>query len=203
MLEYYSQHPILAVIVIAAALFAVWALLKASQYSKKRSSEANELIEKLKEQNKLQNEFAILSNSVITEADSENLFRGIGLNLQKKVSDSKDMEREFGLLNDEQKAIYSLYTFYEDSEEGMSNFFKLNSQPVTGIALEYVKMIFNDNFASLFVTEYNAYDPDNEDASCILSEIEETDKKAAPFIADGTVGKLCGDFIKANKEKFI
>lgn len=203
MLEYYSQHPVLAVIVIAAVLFAVWALLKASQYSKKRSSEANELIEKLKEQNKLQNEFAVLSENVIAEADSKNLFRGVGLNLQKKVSDSKNMEKEFDLLNDEQKAIYSLYTFFEDSEEGMSNFFKLNSQPVTGIALEYVGKIFEDDFASLFEFEYKAYDPDNEESSCIPAEIEETDKKAAPFITDGTVCKLCGDYIKANKEKFI
>ncbi len=203
MFEYYSHHPVLAVVVTAAALFAVWALFKASQYSKKRSSEANELIEKLKEQNKLQNEFAILSETVIDEADSENLFKGLGLNLQKKVSDSKDLEKEFELLNSEQKAIYSLYTFYEDSEEGMSNFFKLNSQPLTGIVLEYAKKIFNEDLACLIESEYNAYDPDNEDSSCIPSEIEKTDKKAAPFIADGTVSKLCGEFIKANKEKFI
>lgn len=203
MFEYYSQHPVLAVIVVAAVIFAVWALFKASQYSKKRSDEANELMKKLGEQNKLQNEFAILTDSVIESSDSERLFKGVGLNLQKRVSDCADIEKEFDSLNVEQKRIYSLYTFYEDSEENMSNFFKLNSQPVTGLALDGIKSIFDSEFYLLFESEYNAYDSENEESSCIPSEIDELDKKAAPFISDGTVCRLCGDFIKANKEKFI
>lgn len=203
MIEYYSAHPLYAVLMVIAIIFALWAFYRAAKLNSKRAAEAREVMNKLKEENTIRNEFSILTPALIDESESEKLFKGVGLNLQKKVSDSKDMNEEFDSFTDEQKIIYSLYTFYEDSRESLSGFFKMNSHPVTDNALAGVKAIFESEFVPIFEAEYNAYDSDNEEASCIPSEIEELDKKAAPFIENGTVCNLCGDYIKSNIEKFI
>ncbi len=203
MLEYYSQHPLYAVLVCALAVIALIVLVKAVRASAKRSAKVNKMMEKMKEENLLLNKYAILTQDVIESSDSSELFKGVGVNLQKRVSDKPDMKAEFFSLNDSQKYVYSLYTFLEDAQDSMSNFFKLNTKPLTEYAAKAVEIIAPEDFRSAFIAEYNSTDEDNEEVSFVPELMEEWDKKAAPAIADGTLPELCGKFIKENYRDFI
>jgi hypothetical protein len=85
----------------------------------------------------------------------------------------------------------------------MSNFFKLNTKPLTEYAAKAVEIIAPEDFRSAFIAEYNSTDEDNEEVSFVPELMEEWDKKAAPAIADGTLPELCGKFIKENYRDFI
>ena len=203
MIEYYMSHPLYAVLVIALALAALFVLIKAIKAGNERAKRNRELMDKLHNENLLRNDFSILTPDLIKSSDPEMLFKGIGLNLQKRVSDKTDMISEFNTLTEGEKYIYCIYTFIEDAEEKMSNFFKMNTKPLTDTALEAINKVASEEFRDLFTFEFNAYDSDNEDVSCIPSEIEVADKKAAPFISDGTVCRLFGEYIKNNISDFI
>ncbi|MBR6702661.1 MAG: hypothetical protein IKI78_05920, partial [Clostridia bacterium] len=84
----------------------------------------------------------------------------------------------------------------------LSDFFRANGRPLTDYALKAAEFI-GEEFAGTVKFEYDAFDSDNEEVSCIPAEIEAADKKAAPFISDGTVSKLMGEYIKANPSEFI
>lgn len=203
MLEYYSQHPLYAVLLVALIIVTAFVCVKAAKASARRSRETNKIMNKLKEENKLRNDYAILTNELISSADSVELFKGVAVNLQKRVADKTDMAAEFDSLTKGQKYIYSLYTFLEDSEKEMSNFFKMNTKPLTSTAKEAVGTIVGGEFAAAFNLEYNAYDEDNEKVSVVPEEIEEANKKTAPFIANGTVANLAGEYIKNHPDEFL
>ena len=203
MLEYYSQHPLLAFLVISLALIAIAVLINAIKVSSARSKKVNDLMDKMKEDNIIKNKFAILTKELAEEAECAELFKGVGLNLQKRVADGSDMLAEFNSLNDSQKYIYSLCSFCEDASSKMSEFFKLNTKPLTDTALKAAEVIIGGEFYELFLAEYKAYDPDDEVTSLIPEDIEEIDKKAAPFIDNGTVADKCGEYIKNNIADFI
>ena len=203
MLEYYSQHPQYAVLVGLLAVIAFIVLFKAVRASAKRSAKLNKMMEKMKEENLLLNKYAILTQDVIDSSEATELFKGVGVNLQKRVSDKPDMKEEFFSLNESQKYIYSIYTFLEDAEKGMSNFFSTNTKPLTEYAAKAVNAIAPEDFRSVFIAAYNATDEDNEAVSYIPELMEEWDKKAAPAIKDGTLAEFCGKYIKNNYVDFI
>ena len=203
MLEYYAQHPLYAVLVIALALLALFVLFKAVKASSRRSKKVNAIIDKMKEENELLNKYSILTADLIASSDSAELFKGVGVGLQKRVSDKADMKAEFDSLCTEQKYIYAMYTFLQDAEEGMSSFFSSSTKPLTSTAAEAVENVASGDFREAFLAEYNATDEDNEEVSYNPDEMAKWDKKAAPSIADGTVCRFFGEYIKQNASAFI
>ena len=202
MIEYYKSHPALAVLVIALIIFAVVIFVKAVVSSEKRAKKNQEIIKKLEEDKKLRERFTVLTPELISSADPVELFRGVGFALQKRVADQSDMDAEFDTLMNGQKYIYSMLVLVDEAEKVLSDFFKANGKPLTDYALK-ASGIIGREFADVVKFEYDAYDSDNEEVSCIPSEIELADKKAAPFISDGTVSRIMGEYIKANPSEFI
>ncbi|MBR5112827.1 MAG: hypothetical protein IK097_05320 [Clostridia bacterium] len=202
MIEYYKSHPALAVLMAALIIFAVIVFIKAVVSSEKRAKKNQEIIKKLEADKKLREKFTTLTAELISSADSVELFRGVGFALQKRVADKSDMNAEFDLLTDGQKCVYSMLVLADESEKALSDFFRANGRPLTDYALKASEII-GAEFAETVKFEYDAYDSDNEEVSCIPAEITEADKKAAPFISDGTVSKLMGEYIKANPAEFI
>ena len=203
MLEYYKNHPLLAVLIAALIIGALFLLFKVSAASEKRAKKNQQLIKKLEKDKSLREKYSFLTEELISSAPEEELFRAVGLNLMKRVADKADMSAEFDSLSQGQRLIYSAFVFTEDSADGMSCFFKLNGSPVTDCAKAAVDSLTSGEFASLFDFEFSAYDGDNEEVSCIPSEIDEADKKAAPFLSDGTVSKEFGRYIKSNPAEFL
>lgn len=203
MLEYYQQRPGLALLLFALVILTLFVWFMAARASAKRSKENRNIMEKIKKENTIRNKYAILTSSLIGDAPEEELFMGVGLNLQKRVADKEDMAGEFDSLTAPQKHIYCLYTFVEDATEKASDFFANNTAPLTTTALEGARVLFEKEIADDLEHLFNAYDDNNEIVSCIPEEIGKINKKMAPFITEGTIDSICGKYIKENAESFI
>lgn len=202
-MQYLIERPYWFVIFGVLILITLFVCIKAGQASSKRYKANEAIMKKLKEENILRNEFAVLTDSLIEKSEPAKLFKGVALNLQKRVSDAADMNTEFEKLTQEQKEIYALSFVAEDGSEKLSEFFKTNGQPVTGIALEAFKRIFDGSAVEIFEREYNSFDENNEDTSVIPEEIQKSDEEFAQLIFSDTICDTAGKFIKENSEKFI
>lgn len=202
-MSYMLENPIWLVILVALIILTVFVCIKAGAASSKRYKANEAIMKKLKEENQLRNEFAVLTPSLVENADSARLFKGVALNLQKKISDATDMTAEFEKLTQEQKEIYALSFVVEDGSEKLSEFFKANGQPLTGNALGAMKQLFDSKIVEIFEKEYNSYDSDNEAASVIPAEIEKNDSEFAQLLTADAICEAAGNFIKENSEKFI
>ena len=198
MIQYYLSNPkyiLLMAVLIAVTLFVCF---KAISASIKHGKKNNEIIAKLKEENALRNEFAILTNETVQNADPVRLFKGVSLNLQKRVADKEDMFAEFDSLEEWQKYIYALSIFFEDAENGVGNFFRMNTKPLTNTALRAVDVIIGGRLSEIFTEEYNQFDEDNEEISLDDKLIASLDKEAAPLLSNGTAMKTAGEYIKTH-----
>lgn len=203
MIQYFLERPYLILILLAVLALTVFVCIKAGQASAKRSQVNEALMKKLKEENELRNEFAILTASLAEKAQADRLFKGVALNLQKRISDAADMVAEFDKLTQEQREIYGLSFVIEDGGETLGDFFRTNGQPLTGAAHSAMNRIIGGKAFEIFDSEYKAFDPENEEASMIPENIAALD---AEFISVLSADALCakaGEFIKENIEKFI
>ncbi len=203
MIQYFLERPYLIAIMVAVILLTLFVCVKAGQASAKRSKVNEAIIKKLKEENELRNEFSVLTEKLVETADATRLFKGVALNLQKKISDASDMVSEFDALKEEQRDIYALSFVVEDGETALSSFFRANGQPLTGASLNAVKKLFGENVWDIFEKEYNAFDSDNEDVSMIPEEIAALDKEFSQLVSSDEICRVAGSYIKENIEKFI
>lgn len=203
MIAYFLERPYLIVILIALVILTLFVCVKTGQASARRGRANEAIIKKLKEENELRNEFSILTESKIKNADSARLFKGVALNLQKKISDASDMDAEFNALNEERKMIYALSFVVEDGNEKLSDFFRINGKPVTVYALSAVKKLFGGRVCEIFESEYNSLDPDNEEASVIPEEIAKLDGEYSSLINADEICTAGGKFIAENGKKFM
>lgn len=203
MIQYFLERPYLILILAALILLTLFVCIKAGQASAKRSKANEAIIKKLKEENELRSEFAVLTEKLAASADEKRLFKGVSLNLQKRISDASDMESEFNSLTEAQRDIYALSFIAEDGEAALSNFFRANGQPLTGASLKAVKKLFDNDVCSVFEKEYNAFDSENEEVSMIPDEIIALDSKFSQLISAEEFCFAAGSYIKENINYFI
>ncbi len=203
MIQYFIDHPVWIAVLAAVVLLTVFVCFKAAQASSRRYAANEKTIKKIKEENELTNEFSILTESLIASSSPDRLFKGVALNLQKRVADKADIMAEFESLTAEQKEIYALYSVVDDGETRLSGFFEACGKPLTEYALAAVSRLLNAEAVEIFKKEYDAFDGDNETVSFIPEEIKKLDEA---FKSLAPAEKICaeaGNFIKSNPEKFI
>lgn len=203
MIQYFLDRPYLIIILIAVLALTVFVCIKAGQASAKRSQVNQALMKKLKEENLLRNEFSILTESLAAKAQADRLFKGVALNLQKRISDAADMNAEFDSLTQEQREIYGLSFVIEDGGEALSAFFRTNGQPLTGAAYSAMERIIGGRAFEIFDAEYKAFDPENEEASYEPEKTAVLDGEFLDVISENELCTKAGNYIKANVEKFI
>ncbi len=203
MIQYFIDHPVWIAVFAAVILLTLFVCFKAAQASSKRYAANEKIIKKIKEENELRNEFAILSESLVSSAEPERLFKGVALNLQKKISDASDMVKQFDAFNEEQRNIYALSFVVEDGESALSHFFKANGQPLTGASLNAFKKLFDEKVCTVFEKEYDAFDSDNEETSCFPEETAALDNEFSQLISADEICRVAGTYIKENIGKFI
>ncbi len=203
MVQYFLERPYLILLMVALIALTVFVFIKAGQASARRTRENENLIKKLKEENELRNEFAILTESLAEKSEPARLFRGVAFNLQKRISDAEDMNAAFENLTQEQRKIYGLSFVVEDGGEALSSFFRANGHPLTDAALDGMKKILKGRAFEIFEAEYNSFDPDNEEASVIPEEIKLLDEEFAKTVSPGDISAKAGEYIKENIIKFI
>lgn len=203
MIQYFLDNPIWIFVLAAVTLLTVFVCFKAAQASSKRYAANEKTIKKIKEENELCNEFAILTENLISSADADRLFKGIALNLQKRVAAKDDIMAEFNALTDEQKEIYALYTVIDDGEKRLSGFFENCGKPLTDVALSAITRLFEGEAVKIFKKEFDAFDDDNETVSFIPEEIKKLDENFRELAPVDIICTKAGEFIKSAPEKFI
>ena len=203
MIQYFIDHPVWIFVLAAVTLLTIFVCIKAAQASSKRYAANEKTIKKIKEENELCNEFAILTESLIASAEADRLFKGVALNLQKRVADKADIMAEFEALTQEQKEIYALYTVIDDGEKRLSAFFENCGKPLTDVALNAVERLLDGKAVDVFKKEFDAFDGDNETVSFIPEEIKKLDESFGELAPIDEICKKAGAFIKSAPEKFI
>ena len=203
MIQYFIDHPVWIFVLTAVTLLTIFVCIKAAQASSKRYAANEKTMKKIKEENELCNEFAILTESLIDSAEADRLFKGVALNLQKRVADKEDIMAEFNALTQEQKEIYALYTVVDDGEKRLSAFFENCGKPLTDVAFDAIKRLLEGEAVEAFKKEYDAFDGDNETVSFIPDEIKKLDASFSELAPVDEISKKAGVFIKSVPEKFI
>lgn len=202
MTEYFASHPLVVLILVMLALLTAFVCVKAAQASKKRYAENEKIMNKLKEDNRLRNDFSVLTRECVSSCEPSELFRGVALNLEKKIAESADMEQAFAVLTQEQREVYSLYFVLEDGGERLSGFFAANGSPLTDTAYEAVKKLLPEG-AAAFAKELRAHDSRDETTSYIKSDLEKWDAEFASAVSAESIARAGGKYISENFEKFI
>lgn len=203
MIKYLAGHPVWIAALAALILLTAFVCFKAAQASSKRYAANEKTMKKIKEENELCNEFAILTPSLISSSQAERLFKGVALNLQKRVADKEDIMAEFDSLTDEQREIYALYTVVDDGEKRLSAFFENCGKPLTEVALNAVTRLLEGEAVEAFRNEFDAFDGDNETVSFIPEEIKKLDARFSELAPVEEICEKAGAFIKSAPEKFI
>lgn len=203
MIKYLADHPVWIAALVATAILTVFVCIKAAQASSKRYAANEKTIKKIKEENALCNEFAILTDSLIASAQADRLFKGVALNLQKRVAEKSDIMAEFDTLTQEQKEAYALYSVIDDGEKRLSAFFENCGKPLTDFALDAITRLLDGEAVEVFKKEFDAFDGDNETVSFIPEEIQKLDARFAELAPVDTICAKAGEFIKASPEKFM
>ena len=203
MFKYLADNPVWILVLAAVTLLTVFVCIKAAQASSKRYAANEKTIKKIKEENELCNEFAILTETLISSAEEDRLFKGVALNLQKRVAQKVDIISEFNALTQEQKEIYALYTVIDDGEKRLSAFFENCTKPLTDVALNAVERLLEGEAVEIFKKEFDAFDGENETVSFIPEEIKKLDERFSELAPVEEISKKAGAFIKSASEKFI
>lgn len=202
-LDYFRQHPLVGAEIAVLFIAVIFLWMKVLKDRGAHNAETEAILKRLKEENKLRSDFVNLTKELADSSDTVSLFRGVSLNLQKRISDSVDMEKEFSLLTDEQRMIYALGFVVEDGGEKLSGFFAENGKPLTDEAKKAVEAMLPEDAVEIFNKEYFAYDPDDETTSLIAGETEKSDEAFSKIVSADEIMKSGGEFIRKNIEKMV
>ena len=202
MLEAFKEYWYLTLLLIVLVIVTCWVISKAWKASAKSREIREAQIKRMEYEKSVFEEFKEFDAEKLLSSDSKRAFDGIALNIQSNLEKQKNIEAAFEVLTDAQKHIYALYYLAEDSQKGLSEFFKCNGVPLTPVALEGVRKLLPDLAVEAFEKEYAAYDPEDEEASIIPSEIAQFDEKYAKAVENFDFYKTCVEYIGENITDF-
>lgn len=202
MVEAFKQYWYLILALILLVILTLWVIKKAALASQKYHGERQKEMARLEYEAGVLKEFATLDEEKLKAADKKRAFDGVVMNIQKALEKQADMNSAFAALPEAQQRVYALYYLADDSQNGLSEFFKCNSAPLTPIARDAVRELLPKNAVEAFENEYNAYDPQDEVTSLVKSEIDENDRAYAEAMADFDFYGMCVDYIIKNLTSF-
>lgn len=202
MAEAFKQYWYLILALVLLVILTLWVIKKAALASQKYHGERQRQMEKLEYEAGVLKDFAALSEEKLKAADKKRAFDGVAMNIQKALEKQPNMDSAFAALPEAQRRIYALYYLAEDSRDGLSEFFKCNSAPLTPVARDAVRELLPQNAVEAFEKEYNAYDPEDEVTSLIKGEIDENDRAYAEAMENFDFYTACVDYIIKNLPSF-
>lgn len=202
MLEYFIENWYLAVILILVIALTVYVIIKAWQAASKTSKEREAALKKAEYEEKVVKEFRDLTVELAESSDAKRLFDGTALNIQRVLEKETYPDSKFNELNSEQKIIYAMYYYLDDTKKGLSEFYKCNGKPLTPWALEGIKEFLPENAKAIAVKEYDAFDPDNEEVSCTADVLSKLDAEYEKAMQNVEIYEELKAFIIANIKEF-
>lgn len=173
-----AQYWYLIIFFILLCILTVFLCYKAAVTSSQRSREKREFLAKLDREKKLREAFSQITAEVIDSQPQEDVFEGVVANIQRRLDKSADMVKTFNEMPQQMRYVYAAFYVLDDSKDSvLSEFFKKNGQPLTGISGDAVTAIFGSELGEAVAEEWERYDEDNEETSVIPEEIDKINKK--------------------------
>ncbi|MBQ7956525.1 MAG: hypothetical protein IJ279_00700 [Clostridia bacterium] len=201
-IDYVKEYWYLVLALVVATIAMLLMFRKAGASAAKNRAEKEKLIKKLDHMKMIRETYSDLTKEKILADETENLVEGVADNIQVRLEKSGDMSAAFEELKEEEKLVYSLHYFIEESEKAPSEFFKNYTKPLTPYALQMCEKITDSSTYSLVKNLYDCYDEDNETESVIKEKTDELDEKIKASSDMKLLKKKGADFIKENAEKF-
>ena len=176
-LQSIQDHPIAYSIVLLLIVVCIFAWSKALKASRRRHARRDAIIAELEREKALRREFKTPTQQQLEDSPPARLLEGLCAHVQARLEKEDDMEAAFHALPEPARFVYALGYVVQDSRERLSDFFRKNGQPLTGVAMQAVDDHIGGEFAELFRAQYEAFDEENEAASLIESEVETADAR--------------------------
>ena len=136
-------------------------------------------MKKYKEEERLRQKYAELTEERIQNADSAELLHALALRIQRELEKESDMNAAFLKLSAEQQAVYALnYLLCEDTDS-LSGFFRAYGQPLTGAALRGAEQTFPQDAMEVFRLACKMFDDTDETTSCTKESVQSADERFA------------------------
>lgn len=206
MFEYISQHPIAGVALVLLAVVTVFVWIKALLSSKKRSEERERIIADLEKEKALRKEFKHIDETTFAEGkDNYRLITGMCAHVQQLIEKKEDMNAAFSQLNEAKRYVYALGYVFEDSRNGLSDFFRSNGEPLLSAANQAVSEIIGGKFAEIFANEYVMLDENDETTSVDNEALKRMDDDFKALLEENgnEIHSCVANYIRSNKDEFI
>ena len=205
MSEYISQHPIAGVALALLAILTVFVCIKAMLAGKKRSEERERIIADIEKEKALRKEFKCVDETTFSQGkDDYRLITGMCAHIQQKIEKIEDITAAFYALSDVEKNIYALGYVFEDSKNGLSNFFRANGEPLLSTAENVVSEIIGGRFSEIFTAEYIMLDENDETTSVDNDALKKMDEEFKEIISSESesIYSCVAEYIRGNKDIF-
>lgn len=203
--EYISQHWYAGVALVLLVVLTVFVWIRAAISGKKRSEERERIIAGIEREKALRKEFKAVDDSTFSNTDDYRLIIGMCAHIQQRIENETDMNAAFSALPEPEKYAYALGYVFEDSKNGLSEFFRANGEPLLSVSLDAVRKVIGGDFAEVFEKEFVMLDENDETTSVDDRELEVLDGKFTSIIgsdADGIYAKV-SSYIRSNKNVFM
>lgn len=206
MFEYISQHPIAGVALVLLAVLTFFVCVKAVLASKKRTEERERIIADIEKEKALRKEFKYIDETTFAQGkDDCRLVMGMCAHIQQKIEKAEDMTSAFCELSEAKRYIYAIGYVFEDSRNGLSEFFRSNGEPLLSTAEKAVKEIIGGRFAELFSSEFVMLDENDETTSVDNEALDKMDEEFKLFLEENgrDIYATVAGYIRQNKPEFL
>ena len=201
MAEWFKEYWYLAVIfVVVCIVAAVIFYFAGKSYKKYRASYKSQEAE-IKRLVALKERFVPLTEKAIAESNSLETLEGTALSYQLFLQKQDDMEKEFSLMSEEKRYIYTLDVFVQDKT--VSDFFRENGDILRMEITKAISLIGMTELAEKLEKIRKMFDGNDETVSFNEREIE----KMQSYIDENdiltTIKLKSAEYIKNNFQLFV
>lgn len=162
-------------IFIALCVVTAIVLKKASGALQQHNEDTKKMYDEISRLKALKDKYKNADAAMLAEADADELLEGMQAVLQAKIERAENADACFRAFNTAQKTAYTLPFFLEDVKVGLSEFFKVNGEPLTGALVPALTEIGETELAAVAASAYAMYDENNEEVSLDKSELARID----------------------------
>ena len=179
MLEFLSQYWYLILFLIFALLLTFILWVKAAKSSAERNREKKEFFARLDREKDPRKRFSEITKEVLDSEPLEDVFEGVVANIQRRIDKTEEENAIsfFDSLSAPMRYVYTAFYVFEDSKDGLHEFFKKNTYPIAPLAPEAISAVFGSEIGDVVREQWEIFDEENEEKSVIPEEYELVNKK--------------------------
>jgi len=179
MLEFLSQYWNLILLMIFVLILTFFLWVKAAKSTAERNREKKEFFARLDREKDLRTRFSEITAEVLDREPLEDVFEGVVANIQRRLdkTEQEDVIGFFDSLSEPMRYVYTAFYVFEDSKDGLHEFFKKNTYPIAPLAPEAMTAIFGNEIGDLVREQWAIFDEENEEKSVIFEEYDIVNKK--------------------------